>query len=293
MIDKRIFYCWFGHGEMSELNKKCIESWKRICPDYEIVEINEDNFDVNSTPYSKTAYEHKNWSYVSNAARLEFLSKSSGIYLDTDVQLIKPLDELLHYDHGFITEFEPSQPDSGVLGCDCNYFPELYKRAKEGLVPGAILHKEFIKNMYKMYDIHGSQLTTYDDGFTILGEEYFPTRKLDLITPKTIGIHYFEGTWKSGWVNVTDPFYPFQRIIVARGNKLIYSDKDPEIKVWLKSMNKQPKTFEIIGEMNYFFNPKVVKLFCRNFEAERIEYDKTKPTKTTVTPTGMIVTYYA
>ena len=80
MIAKRIFYCWFGNGEMSNLNKRCIESWKKYCSDYEIILINELNYDWKSNPYAKIGYEAGNWSAVSNAARLELLKQYSGFY---------------------------------------------------------------------------------------------------------------------------------------------------------------------------------------------------------------------
>ena len=135
MIPKRIYYCWFGEGEMTELNKKCMETWPKFCPDYEIIRIDESNFPPETTPYAKLGYEKKNWSATSNAARLHFLKNhGGGFYLDTDVQLIKSLDELCKYDGGFITEFDVSQPDSGVLGCGEN-FPWLYQVAYDELVP--------------------------------------------------------------------------------------------------------------------------------------------------------------
>lgn len=289
MIDKKIYYCWFGHGEMSDLNKKCLDSWKVHCPDYEIIEINEDNYDVNCTPYSKEAYEHGNWSYVSNNARLEVLSKNSGFYLDTDVQLVKSLDSLRKYHNGFITEFITSQPDSGVLGCA--EFPTLYKKAHEGLVPGAVLHKEFIKNLYQMYDIHGQSEIIGDDGFAILGEEYFPIAKSGLFTDKTIGIHYFEQTWTKGWVNVTDPFYPYQRAEVYFGNSMVHKDDNATIRVLIKNSKLTWKNYDIIGKLNYFFNPKVVKMVNKDFYAERIEYDKTKNYSNIFTTGGVVVSY--
>ena len=289
VIDKRIFYCWFGHGEMSELNKKCIDSWKRFCPDYEIVEINEDNFDYTITPYAQEAYEHGNWSYVSNAARLEFLKNNSGFYLDTDILLCKSLEEMRVYDDGFITEFESSQPDSGVLGCA--RFPKFYEEVYSRLVPGTVLHKEFIQVMYRDYDIHGEKIHTYDDGFTVIGEEFFPTVRSGLFTENTIGIHYFENTWTKQWRNITDGFYPYQRVRVYVGNRLIYEDKDAKIKFVVKNLKKKWNGGDMLHRLNYFFNPRVVRLFCKDFEAERLNYDFTKPTKTTITPSGLIVTH--
>ena len=290
MIDKKIYYCWFGGGEMSPLNKKCIESWKRVCPDYEIIEINESNFDYNITPYAKESYEHGNWSYVSNAARLEFLTHNSGFYLDTDVELAKSLDELRIFDGGFITEFESGQPDSGVLGCGangCKFYEEVYSR----LVPGTVLHKEFIQVMYRDYDIHGESITTYSDGFTVIGEEYFPSVRTGLFTANTIGIHYFENTWVKQWRNITDGFYPFPRMRVFLGKKMVHTDDNPEVIVTLKNLNKKWNAADVLGKSNYFFNPKVIKLFNRDFEMERISYNRLAATDTTVTPSGLIVTY--
>lgn len=288
MIDKRIYYCWFGKGEMSELNKKCIESWKRKCPDYEIIEINEDNYDVNMTPYSKEAYEHGNWSYVSNAARLYYLINFGGFYLDTDVQLVESLDSLRNFDKGFITEFDSSQPDSGVLGCGSEGC-EFYKKAYEKLVPGTVLHKNFIQIMYKDYDVYGEPITTYKDGFTVLGEEFFPSIRTGLMTINTIGIHYFENTWTKSWKEITDDFYPFPRANITFLGKTEHQDENPEINIQIKSLKKQ--WYNIISRTCYFFNPKVVKLIDRDFVAERIDYDKNAKTKLTITPTGLVVMY--
>ena len=95
MIPKIIHYCWFGHNPLPPLAIKCIESWKKFLPDYEIREWNEDNFDVNAIPYSQEAYASKKYAFVSDYARFEILHKYGGLYFDTDVELIKPLDDIL------------------------------------------------------------------------------------------------------------------------------------------------------------------------------------------------------
>lgn len=290
MIDKRIFYCWFGNGEMSKLNKACLESWKKHCPDYEIVRIDESNFDYHITPYAETAYEHGNWSYVSNAARLEFLKNNNGFYLDTDVMLVKSLDELRIFDGGFITEFDTSQPDSGVLGRG-NKFPKFYEEVYSRLLPGTILHKEFIQVMYRDYNIHGEPLRTYDDGFTVIGEAYFPSVRTCLYTLDTIGVHYFENTWAKQWKSVTDGFYPYPRTITFLGNKVLHRDNDPEVRVQIKNIRKGWNHPEILGRLLYFFNPRVVKMSNRDFEAEKISYNKLQKQDVTVTAGGTIVNY--
>lgn len=94
-IPRVIHYCWFGRGEKSELMQRCISSWKEHCPDYEIIEWNEDNFDVNFCPYAAKAYAEHRWGFMTDAARLMIIYQNGGIYLDTDVELIRPLDDLL------------------------------------------------------------------------------------------------------------------------------------------------------------------------------------------------------
>ena len=97
MIPKIIHYCWFGGNPKPELVEKCIESWKKFCPDYKLVEWNENNFDINSNLYVKQAYDAKKFAFVSDYVRLYALYTLGGIYMDTDVMVLKPLDEYLHH----------------------------------------------------------------------------------------------------------------------------------------------------------------------------------------------------
>lgn len=94
-IQKKIHYCWFGNGTMPAITQKCIKSWKKYCPDYEIICWNEKNFDINQNKYMREAYEAKKWAFVSDYARLKIIYDNGGIYLDTDVELIKSPDKLL------------------------------------------------------------------------------------------------------------------------------------------------------------------------------------------------------
>lgn len=97
VIPKTIHYCWFGKNPLPKLARKCIASWKKYCPDYEIVEWNETNFDVNGCRYAAEAYEAKKWAFLSDYARYKILYEYGGVYLDTDVELIKPLDEVINF----------------------------------------------------------------------------------------------------------------------------------------------------------------------------------------------------
>ena len=96
MIPKIIHYCWFGRNPKPKLAEKCIKSWKKYCPEYEIIEWNEDNYDLSSAPlYVRQAYEAKRWAFVTDYIRLQVIYEHGGIYLDTDVELRKSLDPLL------------------------------------------------------------------------------------------------------------------------------------------------------------------------------------------------------
>lgn len=95
MIPKKIHYCWFGRNKKNKIIEKCIKSWKKHLPDYEFIEWNEDNFDINICPYVKEAYDSKKWAFVSDYARYYVLYKHGGIYLDTDVEVLKSLNPIL------------------------------------------------------------------------------------------------------------------------------------------------------------------------------------------------------
>lgn len=101
MIPKKIHYCWFGKKEKPEFLQKCIDGWKELCPGYEIIEWNEDNYNVNRHAYTSEAYQKGKYGFVTDVARLDILYEHGGIYMDTDVTLLRNLDDLL-YQQGFI-----------------------------------------------------------------------------------------------------------------------------------------------------------------------------------------------
>jgi len=96
MIPKKIHYCWFGGTPLPASVQKCIASWETYCPEYEIIQWNETNYDVYKHSYMKEAFESKKYAFVSDYARLDIVFEHGGIYLDTDVELIRNLDELLN-----------------------------------------------------------------------------------------------------------------------------------------------------------------------------------------------------
>lgn len=96
-IPKIIHYCWFGRGDYSDLVIKCMQSWQEHLPDYKIILWNEDNFDVNMNDFVRQAYEQKKYAYVTDYVRLYALYHYGGIYMDSDVEVIKPINEFLHH----------------------------------------------------------------------------------------------------------------------------------------------------------------------------------------------------
>ena len=97
-MEKVIHYCWFGGKPLPKLAKKCIKSWKKYLPDYEIKEWNEKNFDINMCPFVKGAYENKKWAFVADYARMYALYNEGGIYFDTDMEIINNVDFLKEKD---------------------------------------------------------------------------------------------------------------------------------------------------------------------------------------------------
>ena len=95
MIPQKIHYCWFGGKPLSKLALKCIASWQKYLPNYEIIEWNESNFDVNQIPYTAQAYKCKKFAFVSDYARFLILYNNGGVYFDTDVEVIKPFDFII------------------------------------------------------------------------------------------------------------------------------------------------------------------------------------------------------
>lgn len=118
MIPKIIHYCWFGGNELPKSAVKCVNSWKKFCPDYKIIEWNEQNFDISSAPlYVRQAYENKKFAFVADYVRLYALYNHGGIYMDTDVEVVKNLDNLLN--NKAFSGFENDKYIAmGIIGCE-------------------------------------------------------------------------------------------------------------------------------------------------------------------------------
>lgn len=205
-IPKILHYCWFGGKEKPEGVVKCIESWKKVCPDYEIVEWNEENFQVDALPYTKEAYEAKKWAFVSDVARLKALVKHGGIYLDTDVELIKPFDEVL-CNEAFVGFEGTKFIATAVMGCRpgnliMSEFLDMYRNAHFANGESDL---DFTTNVTRLTDLlveKGMQLNgclQKIGDMTIYPTDYFsPYDYIDgrlKTTKNTIAIHWYSVSW--------------------------------------------------------------------------------------------------
>lgn len=208
MIPKIIHYCWFGGKELSRDVQKCINSWHTLCPEYKIIEWNESNFDINIVPYVREAYEHKKWAFVSDYVRLYALKKYGGIYLDTDVEVLKSFDSLL-YNKAFIGAESKYSICTAVIGAEknalfidelLNLYNNIHFINQQGmdLIPNSQRIFKYLKTVYGYKD--ADELIYYDN-CTIYPKDYFSpincyTYKQE-VTVNTYCIHHFAGTWKN------------------------------------------------------------------------------------------------
>lgn len=210
MIPKIIHYCWFGDKPMPKMAKKCLKSWKKYCPDYEIKLWNEKNFDLNCNQYIKEAFEAKKWAFITDYARLYIVYHYGGIYLDTDVELVHPLDSLLDCHAFFGIEATPNKCIATGLGFGAEkghlmvkeileQYDDIHFKLEDGqydLTPcpdrnTLIFEKYGYQHQDKCQKINGVQ---------VLASEYlcpkdFKTNQLH-ITDKTLSIHHYDGSWQ-------------------------------------------------------------------------------------------------
>ncbi|MCX2583707.1 glycosyltransferase family 32 protein [Pedobacter sp. MR22-3] len=209
MIPKIIHYCWFGKGEMPDLVLQCIASWNRYLPEYEIMVWNEENFDVSLYQYSKEAYHERKFAFVSDVCRLYALKTVGGIYLDTDVEFLRPLDDAMLRDVAF-TGFEGNfLLSSAIMGSmkEGQWVNELlsyYHNRSFYLANGALdLNPNtesitaFMKEKKSLKTDNTLQILS--NYCTIYPSDYFSpkswkTLKIN-ITGNTYSIHHFAASW--------------------------------------------------------------------------------------------------
>lgn len=205
MIPKIIHYCWFGGKALPDSARQCIESWKKFMPEYEIKEWNENNFDVNSIQYTKEAYSCGKYAFVSDYARFYILEKFGGLYLDTDVEIIKSLEPILK--NGSYMGIENgvmvnpglgmgAEPHSPFLKEVINHYKGLSFLRTDGTINYDTV-VFYTTNILKTFGWTGAEKNIA--GINIYPKEYFcpldyETGELKL-TENTYTIHHYSATW--------------------------------------------------------------------------------------------------
>lgn len=208
MIPKTIHYCWFGSGPMSALNRRCIDSWRRVLPDYELVAWNEDNADLDSD-YGRATLARGLWSKVANLVRLDVLHRHGGLYFDTDVEVVRRFDELLSL--GCFLGFQQREADvdwvnNAVIGARPGHpflahcLSALHAvHAQTGHIPrGPELFTSVLRRAglvrYGRQVLHGVTLMPCESFYPFPWTgRYTP----ECVTPDTYCVHHWEGTWCS------------------------------------------------------------------------------------------------
>ncbi len=244
MIPKVIHYCWFGGQPKPRLAKKCFKSWKKYCAEYEIIEWNEDNFDISACPlYVRQAYEQKKWAFVTDYVRLKIVYDYGGIYLDTDVELLKPLDDLLCHNAYFGFEGGEyintglgfgAEKGTSILNEIMDDYHEIPYVKADGTSDDTTCPKRNTEVFLRRGLQRDDSQQTLEGGICILPTEY--------LCPKD---------WKSGTIKVTAETYSIHH---ASASWYTSEMKKKRAKVWWKEWRRHlPSTVgnKILGKEKY------------------------------------------
>lgn len=234
MIPKIIHYCWFGGNPKPEIIEKCIASWKEFCPDWEIKEWNESNYDISKHAYTQEAYTAKKWAFVSDVARLEIINAEGGVYMDTDVELLASLDFASNCDAFYAFEtnlniasglgFGASAGHQSVQAMLHSYDRRHFLvKEKPDLSPCPAKNTEALKSCYPQFQRNGT--AQHFDGVRILSSEEY----------HKLAFHHGTKSWVDG----------------PAGEHVF---KDTKLKRWLR----KPKHFDFIEKT---FGKKVMRVY--------------------------------
>lgn len=206
MIPKRIIYAWFGNKSYPHHLQEYKENWKKLNPDYDFLEINENNFDIDYCKFTREAYDSGNMAFVSDVARVWAVNKYGGIYLDVDVELLKSLDFLLNNSQ-FWAEEEPGMVASGLIfGSESNdellneillFYRKLDLDSYRHIEQISTVH--IISTILKKYGLKISLGNQYlSNGAVVYQSKYFAPLHYwggGKITPQTVAVHHYNGSW--------------------------------------------------------------------------------------------------
>lgn len=206
MIPKQIHYCWFGRKPLPRLVGRCMESWERHCPDYTLTRWDESNAPLEDNLYVRQAYQAGKWAFVSDYVRLKALAEQGGIYLDTDVELVRPLDQYLPCEMfmGFestrkiatcVVGAVPGHPFIGQL-------VELYRIRRFQEADGSLdetTNVEYITRELVRRGLRLNGARQQVGNISIYPAEYFSCKSLETgkiaLTPHTAAVHHFQASW--------------------------------------------------------------------------------------------------
>jgi hypothetical protein len=195
MIPKTIHYCWFGNNPKNEEIIRCIESWKKTCPDFEIKEWNENNFNIESSPFTKKMYQEKKWAFVADYARLCTLLDEGGFYLDTDMLLVQSLSPLTTH-KCVVGEESPGMLNAAFLGSEAkSSFIALCKEHYDTHIDEVVTIPRIMSQIFATYP-EKKEVTVYPPKtfypFTIESIKEYHGQDLG---PEVIGIHLWHYSW--------------------------------------------------------------------------------------------------
>lgn len=262
MIPKKIHYCWFGNNPKPKIVETCIASWEKYLPDYEIIEWNESNFDVNQNDFVKTAYQNKKWAFVSDFARAKALYENGGFYLDTDMEVKNTLNDFLH--HRAVCGFEiKGIPYSAFWGIEkghilaqkiMNYYlTNQYAEEPNTAIFSRLLVDEFGADAQK------DEYQNLKEGIALYPSTYF---SLDL--PINYVTHHFSGSWHDSWTSEKNTYKEMVNMYGVLN--AVLNEKTAKEKV--KNVVYNHKIIEIKQVLDqiptrYIFNYLIEKIFKR------------------------------
>lgn len=205
MIPKRIYYIWLGEGEKPASVMANIATWRKYNPSYDIVEINEDSYDLDSHPFVKMAYQNRQWAFASDVIRLDVIWRYGGIYMDTDVEIIRPLDSLITHHAFWGMENSDSVNSGSLFGAEAGYVTlqrllDLYAKMdfKLNQLPKMITVPIVTKILVEQGLVHKNQEQRLNDGAVVYPTQAFAPLHYwggGRVSNDTYSVHHYDASW--------------------------------------------------------------------------------------------------
>jgi mannosyltransferase OCH1-like enzyme len=223
MIPKIIHYCWISSDPYPEKIQKCIDSWKKYLPDYEFKKWDTNTFDMNSVPYVAQAYKQKKWSFIADYIRVWALKNYGGIYLDSDVEVLKSFDDLLNqrafccFEHHATEEYPiieaaviASEKDGRWINKVFEYFDGKDFKDKNGITDVTPIPYPMALKTKEIFDVKFDNTTQVFDDLTVYSRDYFSPKSNHTYeiytTANTYAIHHFSGSWFPKCSQIISPY---------------------------------------------------------------------------------------